>query len=468
MFGSAFFVWIMFITNLVLFVIAYKVFDGDIISPSVVTLGLFLISFACFVYNIGYWEVVFTFRAYCLFTISFVVMIVVECFIKNHRFLIGRGIYKSVNEESTLSDVEDVSIPYLYIEKSWNVVIVSFVIMFGLYYIYKIYKVGSSYGVNNLLYAIGATKEEESFDLISRLIFNIIRFVSYEYALILCQNVFVFKKRVIDNISSIIVLTMALLCMFFSGQRSVLISYVFGIIVIACVVIYDKKKTEKNVQMKKIIKRLVFMGGLLIAFFYLSRNIVKGRTTTTSFMEYLTFYFGSTTALMGRIVEQPDICHTEFVGYFGEKTFNGFYKSLYKWKIISQLPCDRAWIKMGGSTPSYRAGNEFTFFCAPYIDFGFVGTIIFMGIFYLAFSVIYYKLILNKKLTIRRYSILIIYSYLFTLISMSFYQDTIRSFSRPTTLVYFLFISGFTHIFLKKELILNNTSNCNTRGDFRN
>ena len=102
---------------------------------------------------------------------------------------------------------------------------------------------------------------------------------------------------------------------------------------------------------------------------------------------------------------------------------------------------------------SNRAGNEYTFFCGPYIDFGFIGTLIFIIILYAIFSFMYYKCILGGRRNNRRYLMCIIYSYLYILIAMSFYQDTIRSHSRPVNILYILFVTVFTKLFLRRRKV---------------
>lgn len=445
---DSFYVYLMLITIATLFIYSLKIFKFDIISPSVITLGLFFISIICFTYNVNYWKIVFTFKAYSLFTLSFITMITVEFFIKNTKFVVCRD-----SEKIVLYEEENNKLPCLYISKEFNFFIVSFIICAGLYYIYNVYKTGMSLGAKNFFYAIGIAKEESEFNFVSRLLFNLIRFISYDYALIMFQNMIVFKKKLFKNISSIIVLSMTIICLFASGQRSALITYIFGLLIISFVILYDAKKQYK-INITRTFKKILILCLILLSIFYLSRNAVKGRTTTTPFLEYMTYYFGSTFCLMGRIIDDPSMCNTERAGYFGEKTFNGLYHSLYDMKIITKEPGppgNVVWLKLGGLSPSYRAGNEFTFLCAPYLDFGFIGTLIFIFFTYTFFSLLYYKCILNRKPTIKRYIILIIYSYLFNMISLSFYMDNIRSLSRPITIVYFLFISIFTTIFVRKK-----------------
>jgi oligosaccharide repeat unit polymerase len=443
---STFYVFLLLVTEIILLSIAFIVFNRDFISPSVVTLALFIVSTSCFAYNTDVWEVIFTFKAYSLFTLSFILMIFTEYFFKKIKIVISNRTYNAIDANKKNNTI--VELQPLYIPKFWNRIIVIFVIFGSFYYIHRVYQSGMSLGATGLD-AIGLSKEEGDFDTISRLLFNSIRFISYVYAMIFCQNIIGCKQRIIKNISPLIVIGFALINMFFSGQRSVLISYIFGIMVLAGIVLHDIKRRGENINIKKFFKKILYIGLILLIFFYFSKEAVKGKTIDTPFVEYFTYYFGSTISLMGKIVEYPEICHTPFAGYFGEKTFNGFYSALYSVGIVSEEPTSRRWVRIGGLAPTNQAGNEFTFFCSPYIDFGFIGTLIFIVFFYSIFSYLYYKCILYRNPTIKRYNICIIYSYLYILIAMSFYQDTIRSHSRPINILYIIFVTIFVKIFLK-------------------
>lgn len=440
---DVFFVFLLLFTEIVLLGVAWLIFEGDFISPSIVTLILFILSTACFAYNTNDWDVVFTFKAYTLFLLSFVLMIATEKWMSRHRVVIRK---KSYHENGAI--IVRNSKEIFYIPRPFDSIFLLIFITCAVYYVYRVYKSGMALGATGILTSIGFNKEEGDYDGVSRMLYNLVRVASYAYVIMFCNNVFNCKEGIKKNWKSLVIIILTTLITFFSGQRSVAICFIAGIIVASGIALNDAKKNGLKVNHMKFLFRLIFIAAAVVLVFYLSSNIVKGTTIQRQFIDYITYYFGSTTALMGRIVEEPELCHTPFAGYFGEKTFNGFWANLNSWGIVNEEPCKRLWIKLGGAITT-RAGNEYTFLCGPYIDFGFGGTLLFIVFFYAVFSYIYYWKIKKKELSIRKLTISAVYIFLYAMVAMSFYQDTIRSYSRPINIIYIVYIVVFCKLFIK-------------------
>ena len=317
------------------------------------------------------------------------------------------------------------------------------------YYIYRIYKTGISLGADSLLSTIGISKEKGGFDTISRLVFNLDRMASYVYVVMFTNNVFSCKESIRKNKRALVIITLTLLITFFSGQRSTAICYAISIVVAISIALHAGERSEQNKDMKKFVSELVVAAAVVMTSFYLSKSVVKAVDNHEGIIEYFLYYFGSTVCLMGKVVSDPSICSEPFVGYFGERTFSNFWQDLYSWGIVTKKPAERKWIRLGGLTSVTRAGNEYTFFVGPYIDFGFFGTLIFMVIFYAVFSYLYYHKIRRAPVKMKRYIICSVYCYLFGMVAMSFYQVTISNYSRPINILYILYIVLFCKLFLR-------------------
>ena len=306
-----------------------------------------------------------------------------------------------------------------------------------------------SLGATSLLATIGYNKEEGEYDGIARLMYNLVRLASYVYIIIVTQNLICKSESIKQNWKSVIIVLITTLLTFFSGQRSSMICYILSIVVAIYIASYGLK-TKDRILFKSRLKLVLMIGAIIvISMFFLTANLVKAADKERFFVEYITYYFGGTNALMGEIVENPSLGHTKFRGYFGEKTFNGFWKALYEQRIVSKEPAEIEWIRADGETTI--AGNEFSFFCGPYVDFGFIGTLIFVLLFYCLFSYLYYMKILSNKISTQRIFITSIYLFLYAMVSMSFYQDTIRTYTRPINLLYLVYIYIFCRIFLNIE-----------------
>ncbi|MCI8948727.1 MAG: oligosaccharide repeat unit polymerase [Lachnospiraceae bacterium] len=441
---DVFFVFLLLFTEIILFGIAYIQFNGDFISPSIVTLALFILSTACFAYNTNDWEVVFTLKAYLLFILSFILMIMTESWVSKNKVVIRKRWSYSID----ISKKENTKKFILYIPAPFDTLLLAFFSGCVVYYVYRVYQSGMRLGATSFLSSIGYNKEKGDYDSLSRLLYNLTRVASYVYIIIFCNNVLGFKENIRKNWKSLLIIIQTILITFFSGQRSSSICYIFGIIVACGIALYEAQKGGQSINVKKFLKNLVIVAIIVVIIFYLSSNIVKGTSIKRRFIDYMTYYFGSTTALMGKIVEDPSLCHTPFAGYFGEKTFNGFWSFLNARGILKTPPTERVWIKMGGSIAT-QAGNEYTFFCAPYIDFGFIGTLVFIVVFYASYSYLYYWKIRRKLPSVKKCTTCAIYIFLYAMVAMSFYQDTIRSYSRPINIVYIIYIIIFCKLFVR-------------------
>lgn len=444
---NVFFVLLLLFVEVILFGIAWYLFKGDLVSPSIFTLAFFILSTLSFMSNMSEWLVVCTFKGVMLFALSFIFMISVEYLFSHYKIIYGKakGLYASCTEANYNQ--------HLYISKPFNIILFLLFASFSLYYIYQVYQSGMHLGATGLLDSIGINKEKGQYDLFARLSYNIVRMASYVYIVIFTNNVFKNKEKISKNLLSLLVIFFTILITFVSGQRSACICYIIAIFVSTMISLYGFKKLGKTFNVNKYIKKIVSIAISIIVLFALSANIVKGTNIQRDFCYYITYYFGSTVALMLRIVENPTLCHEPFIGYFGEKTFLGFWRDMHSYGLVSKAPADRRWINMGSALHPYSAGNEYTFFCGPYIDFGFLGTLIFIIIFYSVFSYLYYAKILRGKNSICKFIICAIYIWLYTLVAMSFYQDTIRVYSRVINVFYFIYILSFGKMFLKLKQI---------------
>ena len=75
----------------------------------------------------------------------------------------------------------------------------------------------------------------------------------------------------------------------------------------------------------------------------------------------------------------------------------------------------------------------------PYHDFGYVGMLIFIMIFYHIISKAYYKLLFSKCKKNTKFS-LMVFSYFYFMIVMSFYYAFTAQEVRPQTLVLMMFM----------------------------
>lgn len=421
-------VFLLLIIEVVLLCKALRLFNNDIISPSVCTLSFFIFSTICFIYNISRWDVTFTFKAFSLFLFSFLIMIYTENYWKKKYF--------------NINDCRNRKILYMFIPEPFDKILLVILFSSGTLYIYNIVNIGYELGAK-WLFVIGAVKNSGIWTWNLKISYNIVRILGYAFILVFCQNVIGLNDKLKNNLKFLFAIIFTLIVLFFSGQRGDLIVFFISFFIISIIIYYDKKK---RLSLKNFLLYVGLCSSGVLGFLYFVKEFVKNRSVELGILDYITYYFGNGIALMGKIVEKPELAHQPFVGYFGEKTFFGFYNTLYSLGIIASKPAERSWIWLGDGR---NGGNEYTFLCGPYIDFGFIGALIFIFLFYSFFSIIYYRYILNNGLTIKRYATSAIYSYLYAMIAFSFYMDMIRVYTKPINFIYIFLIFLLVRFFLK-------------------
>ena len=193
-------------------------------SPSVFTLIMFTISTGCYACSTGEWIVEFGFKAYSLFTLAFIFMLITEYTImriSRKKFLIWHN--------TKIKNISMLPKNTIYIKKPWDWILVIIFASFSFTYIYRVYRSGMSLGATSFLMTIGYNKEDGDFDTIARLLYNMTRLPSYVYAAIFSHNVFTCNEPIKKNWTSLVIIVLVMINTFFSGQRSSFICYVIGV-----------------------------------------------------------------------------------------------------------------------------------------------------------------------------------------------------------------------------------------------
>lgn len=439
------YIYILFVTEIFLLILAYWISDGDIISPSVVSIFMFLISTVCVMYNYQYWNVEYSFRAYYTITAGLLTMIVTESFI---IIIPKRQIPKTLTEDIKLSEIKPI-----YIQGIKNVVLIAAEMILFVYFIMEVLRLGRSLGSTGLM-AIGTVKEsidlDTHFSSISKLAYNYIFLISIIYIYAFINNVIICKEKLVKNTLYIIPIIMGFITEVFRGARGPLLQYI-GIIFIIYIVLSRWKKGLKSVDIIKFIKIVIPVTVIILLSFYMLRQIVKGRTIRTSFVDYITYYIGSPLYLFNKYLDNPSLVYYG-PKYFGGLTFTNFYNTLYRIGVVDNRIGILNYTKIGGGFNG--GGNEYTFFMRPHYDFGSFGMILFTSIFYGIFSWTYYTKIKYRTSGEKRFKTLLIYAYFYYMVLLSFYYTFTVQEVRPQTFVLIMVLMFLYKICFKIKIVI--------------
>ena len=413
--------FLLFFCIIFIFCISFFLFNGDILSPSIITSFMFLLAVYSIYINFNKWNVNLSIDTFLIVSIGLTVIVVVELFFK---YLCQR------NKDETN---EDFFIPTIPLYKLKKIYLLCFLSLF--LFTKSVFELANQIGVTGLL-GIGAVKDSTQVNIrgIPLIAFDLCFYTGFVFIYLFLVN-YIYGKKKFDYLIPVCV---GIIAVVVRGARILLLQYITSGIFITIILISKKNNNKMKKISFKMLMKIIIIIILFLILFYNLREIVKGRKNDTIFIDYITYYVGSPLYLFDKVIEDStDI----YLGhkYFGACTFTNFYQTLYHLKVL----------KYNVSGLSFKtivlkdrklSGNEFTIFMRPYIDFGFLGMIIFIAAFYGFFSYIYYRKILYKPISTKNNLWLLYYSIFFYQIVMSFYLCFTCQDFRPQIIFFLIYI----------------------------
>lgn len=431
-------VWLLLVIEIVLLYIAYYLNGKDFLSPCVVTLVVFILSTLCIIYNHEYWAV--SYKLYTTFVISLGLITAVFADYVQLYF---------VRRNQKYSNNIHYEIEPVVIHQIINCLSCLFLTVCLLIFFRKIMELGTRIGVSGFL-SIGAVKDssEVSIQGIPLVCYDLNILGSFIYIYILCNNI-ISGVKIKKCLIYIYPVLLGVLAGILRGNRGALIQIVIGIIV-EFVILYRWKNGIKSINTKVFIKKSIPIFATFSIIFYFLREIVKGRSVTSTFINYFTYYLGSPLFLFDKYLQNPLSVYSS-TDYFGGTTFANLYAYLYSKGIVSKPVGILNYTNVVPGTTS--AGNEYSFFMRPYHDFGIAGMLIFTFLFFSVFSHFYYKLRNIQDYSKRKGFRLIVFSYFYFMVFMTFYYSFTAQEFRPQTVVLMaaLYIAYF--LLIKKRIV---------------
>nr|WP_024837330.1 O-antigen polymerase [Clostridium sp. 12(A)] len=419
---SANYIFLLFFTELFFLSISYTISNGNLMSPSFLSYAMFTLSTICVIYNIHYWEVEYSIKAWAVTTSGFLAMLLPEIFYtkKKHSYT---NYIRQLNEKKIQNPI--------HIDSFINGFIILSSILIMMVYVYSVFTRGKILGATGLN-VIGLNKYDSTStgNILEKIFYRVLMILFYFYVYVVAKNIILCKVKVKSQIMNFIPIICYFIVTFFAGNRIGILKNLLAIYAAVLSMMYQSKNIKMK-EFKKVIKYFVIFGIAMVALFYLSRVFTKVNTSTANrtFLEYITYYIGSPVYLFSKYIADPISVHAKNT-LIGENTLTSLLQDLgYSPQYNNNF------IYVGGN--SNFAGNVFSWFEGPYHDYGFIGMLIFTIFIYCWFNHILYKGIIKKGKDI---SIILMMYFNYVFVMSFYYCQTMWAITITNAVYIFLII----------------------------
>lgn len=396
-------------------VIGYFVFEKDILSPTIITILIYL--FSTFLAWIGYfsWNTV---------NISIkLVLIIITGIIS---FGVGEFTYRKLKKKKAGLDKEKDKEIYAYNKKQidlkiWKkILLLTFVILTTFlmfsemkricvesgYEVAAFGEVLSTYRKISPLFSTELLKSNNTINVFVSQMKKVCDVICIIITFIILNNIINNnwkKKNIIKflkrNIIYFLIIVSCYVLSLLTTGRAQLMKYLIAAFFIYILLNY--KKNQGKDLLKKFLIVAASMVVVCVTVFYFMLPIL-GRETKTNFKDYISFYFGCSVPSFQLYLDNPP----EKDGHFGSESLYGIQSFLYKINVSDYVnPISREWVKI-----SHFKSNVYTGYRRYFNDFGILGVIICSFIFGFTISHIYINA--KKKNDFRYLIFFAFYSYI--------------------------------------------------------
>lgn len=384
---------ILLLAYILIGIFVFKIYEKDILSPTIITVIGFSGAFICSIIGLISWNYNKDINIYSI--LIFILGIT--------AFSIGEYIARQLYKKYVKEKKENKNFEITRISKPILIIILIFLILTSILLILEIKRICEKYGFysnsishilsyyrtkTGLFSSDGFNKNMQVNFVVKQMqkICNAFNIIIYTY---ICSKMLKIKKYKNEKIDkselaiSIIILLISLLQTFlFNGGRSIafhfIVSYI-GIYFFYYIYIY-KFKLQKRSWIK-----IIGVLAVIIVLYYLMLPFV-GRKTKYNSIIYTTFSLGVSVPSLDLYIKEDNSKSNQI----GEETFSGLFYTLNKFKIIKyDKPLTHEWYSFGDN--GTLSSNTFTSLRSYYKDYGYFGLIILQFIFGFIITLAYLK-----------------------------------------------------------------------------
>lgn len=401
-------IYILLFWMLFLLIFCIYVFNFEIMSPSIISVGMFSVATLFAALNKTNWNIELSVKSFVLLSSGVLCMVITELFVKS--LCRKRDIY-------TQQHCENKEQPYfLRINKPFSYLIIIFSFCSVLLYMRAALSLAndsaSIFGGSVFFRINQFAKRSLELGLeggISGVYVQLGKFVmgfTYIYLYKAINNI-IYGEKIKSNLDTILMLLLYLILIIFQGTRTPIINLViFGIIVSYAKYMQKRNWSIKKTTGRKYIKRIIQIGLIAIPSFFIFGEYILGRRTGNTLWQYVSEYIAGGIQHFDQYVKNP-IAPNQ---HFGEETLAYIYQGLYKLGLSDftrTIHLEYRW------TNSFIHGNIYTFFRRPLQDYGILGMYLFTIIVYSLYCYFYYKKVRYVQPSLKTDAIMFLIAYLY-------------------------------------------------------
>ena len=395
--------WILF-----LLIFSLYVFNFEIMSPSIISTGMFSVAALVAALNKTNWNIELSFKSFVLLSTGVLCMVMTELFVKiffRKRSICTRN-HSEIREQ-----------PYfLRINRSLTNLIIIFSICSVLIYIRAAISLanGPAQIFGGSIYFRINQFSKRSLELgleggISAVYVQLGKLVmgfAYIYLYKAINNI-IYGEKIKNNLDAILMLLLYSILILFQGTRTPFIDLLFfGVIVSYMKYMQKTNWYIKRTTGRKYIKRVILIGIIAIPIFFILGEYILARRTGNPIWQYVSEYIAGGIQHFDQYIKNP-IAKNK---YFGEETFAYIYQGLHKLGLSDYtrtIHLEYRWAN------SFIHGNIYTFFRRPLQDFGIFGMYIFTIIVYSLYCYFYYKKVRYVRPSLKADNAMFLIAYLY-------------------------------------------------------
>lgn len=395
-------IFLLLFFEIIMLFIAYFGCGKDLLAPSVVFCGMFVISTLFAALNVFAWNIDYSVEALLILTVGIFCFVFAEL---NVRFL--KKIFP-VRKVSCLSVMSPVHVQWFFI-----ILCIAFNLAISFWYYKEITRIvgASGYFEGSLLHSFRVVNTNLTFATDDSLKLNpllnqclkIVTANSYVFLYAFIRNFWSSKTKGQQKYLLLLVAITALIPSILTGGRGGILRFLSAALAYSYIIWHQVQGWHVNISGKSIFKGISYFLMAIPIFYYSTFWI--GRSIDLNLFEYISNYIGGSIQLFNLYVQMP----TSDALSFGEESLTSL------WAVFNKFSADVSTISLNLEPRALDIGvigNVYTFFRRPLHDFGIGGMCIFTWLIGLFIGFIYEILIKERNHQKSVFSVLI-YGYLF-------------------------------------------------------
>ncbi len=303
------------------------------------------------------------------------------------------------------------------------------VIILTLLYCFDILRAGKLLGKSGLGAIYAVKRDRSGTSLLIRQGVKIVMATAFVHSFFFVNNYMILRIRTYENLMHLIPIICGAICCVFTSVRTDVLRIMTAIVVDYCILLFQEKKWKRK-SVRKFIRKIFPIAVAVAILLTAVRFIVKGDSNATSnsygIFQYIAYYVGTPIVVLGSKLTDGILQYRGNV--WGEITFN------QAWFFFQRIGlCLNVSLRSGSANvwideSKAITANVDTIFGPPMIDFGIIGMAIYVFLVYLILNKFFYRYLYKTQSGKKRDKKLIVYSYLATIASMSYYTNLLNQF----------------------------------------